>query len=165
MSDLERTARELQWLYSPEAADYTCPVCSERVTIVEILAVRSEHERVCWVPFMQQALTKATSANLGSATATDYVSAGRELGELGELVTSKQRQYGDSAGRAGAIMRVLYPSGVAVHQYDDALLVVRVLDKLSRIAQRGLDGRDLGGESPWRDIAGYGLLGAAMEAR
>ena len=83
---------------------------------------------------------------------------------LGRLVESKQRQYGDSAGRAGQIMRVLYPEGVAPHQYDDALLVVRVLDKLSRIAQRGADGRDLGGESPWQDIAGYGLLGMAKDA-
>lgn len=78
---------------------------------------------------------------------------------LGELVEAKQRQYGDSAGRAGGIMRILYPAGVAPHQMDDALLVVRVLDKLSRIAQRGVDGRDLGGESPWKDVAGYGLLG------
>ena len=85
--------------------------------------------------------------------------------ELGELVESKQRQYGDAAGRAGAIMRVLYPGGIPAHAYDDALLVVRVLDKLSRIAQRGADGRDLGGESPWRDLAGYGLLGAAKDDR
>ena len=34
--------------------------------------------------------------------------------------------------------------------------VVRVLDKLFRIATD----RDALGESPWRDIAGYGLLGA-----
>jgi hypothetical protein len=36
---------------------------------------------------------------------------------------------------------------------------VRCLDKFSRIAQRWEDGKDLGGESPWKDIAGYGLLG------
>ena len=82
---------------------------------------------------------------------------------LGRLVESKQCQYGDSAGRAGQIMRVLYPEGIAPHRYDDALLVVRVLDKLSRIAQRGADGQDLGGESPWQDIAGYGLLGQSKD--
>ena len=84
---------------------------------------------------------------------------------LGRLVDGKQRQYGDSAGRSGAIMAILYPNGIPPHAYDDALLVVRVLDKLSRIAQRGADGKDLGGESPWSDIAGYGLLGAAMDER
>ena len=93
-------------------------------------------------------------------SAPDY----KRLGaDLGSLVTSKQRQYGDSAGRSGAIMRVLYPAGIPPHAMDDALLVVRVIDKLSRIAQRGPDGKDLGGESPWRDIAGYGLLGAAKD--
>ncbi len=93
-------------------------------------------------------------------TGTPYASIARDLGAL---VESKQKQYGDSAGRSGAIMAILYPGGIPRHAYDDALLVVRVLDKLSRIAQRGRDGQDLGGESPWRDIAGYGLLGAAKD--
>ncbi len=84
---------------------------------------------------------------------------------LGRLVDDKQRAYGDSAGRSGAIMAILYPDGIPTHAYEDALLMVRVLDKLSRIAQRGSDGKDLGGESPWADIAGYGLLGAAMDER
>lgn len=83
--------------------------------------------------------------------------------ELGQLVTEKQRQYGDAAAKSAAIMRALYPSGIAPHQMGDALLTVRVLDKLSRIAQRGPDGKDLGGESPWKDISGYGLLGWAKD--
>jgi hypothetical protein len=91
---------------------------------------------------------------------TDYSKLGTEIGTL---VNDKQRQYGDSAGRAGKIMAVLYPDGIKPHQYDDALLTVRVLDKLSRIAQRGPDGKDLGGESPWFDISGYGLLGSAKD--
>lgn len=84
---------------------------------------------------------------------------------LGQLVDEKQRAYGDAAAKSGAIMRELYPAGIPPHAYDDALLIVRVLDKLSRIAQRGVDGRDLGGESPWGDIAGYGLLGKAKDER
>ncbi|MDP2607269.1 MAG: hypothetical protein Q8S00_32430 [Deltaproteobacteria bacterium] len=79
--------------------------------------------------------------------------------EIGRLVTEKQKQYGDSAGKSADIMRILYPQGIMSYQMTDALLVVRVLDKLSRIAQRGTDCRDLGGESPWKDISGYGLLG------
>lgn len=82
---------------------------------------------------------------------------------LGVLVDSKQRQYGQSAQRSGGIMRILYPNGIRPDQYDDALLVVRVLDKLSRIAQRGTDGVDLGGESPWKDCGGYSLLGWAKD--
>jgi hypothetical protein len=79
--------------------------------------------------------------------------------EIGALVTSKQRQYGDSAGRSGRILEVLYPNGLKPHQYDDALLVIRCLDKFSRIAQRGEDGQDLGGESPYFDLGGYAILG------
>jgi hypothetical protein len=90
----------------------------------------------------------------------------KELGQrIGILVESKQKQYGDSAGRAGRIMGVLYPEGIKPNQYDDALLVVRILDKLSRIAQRGEDGQDLGGESPFGDICGYGILGLAKDEK
>lgn len=85
---------------------------------------------------------------------TDYEKLGREIGRL---VTEKQAAYGDAFGRAGQVMRVLYPEGIAPDQMDDALGVTRVVDKLFRIATD----RDALGESPWRDIAGYGLLGAA----
>ena len=89
----------------------------------------------------------------------------KELGAaLGELVSEKQSQYGDSVGKAPALLAVLYPGGIAPHQMTDALLIVRVLDKLGRLAQRGPDGLDRGGESPWMDIAGYGLLGARKDA-
>ncbi len=81
-----------------------------------------------------------------------------ELGKrIGALVTEKQKAYGDSFGRAGPIMKILYPSGISPDKLDDALVVVRILDKLSRIATH----RDAFGESPFRDIAGYGILGAA----
>ncbi len=79
--------------------------------------------------------------------------------DIGRLVDSKQEAYGDSVGKTGRILAVLYPAGVRPEQYDDALLIVRVLDKLSRLAVRGSDGKDRGGESPWKDIAGYGMLG------
>jgi hypothetical protein len=81
--------------------------------------------------------------------------------EIGRLVEEKQRAYGDSYGRSGAVMRILYPDGIRPEQMDDALAVVRVLDKLFRIATD----RDALGESPWRDIAGYGLLGARRSGR
>lgn len=76
--------------------------------------------------------------------------------QIGELVDQKQAAYGDAFGKSGAVMRILYPNGISPEQMDDALAVVRVLDKLFRIATD----RDALGESPWRDITGYGLLGA-----
>lgn len=76
---------------------------------------------------------------------------------IGDLVEQKQAAYGDSFGKSGAVMRILYPAGIRLEQMDDALTVVRVIDKLFRIATA----RDALGESPWRDIAGYSLLSVA----
>lgn len=79
--------------------------------------------------------------------------------KLGALVASKNRQYGNAVTKSAQILDILYPDGVKPFQFADMLLTVRVLDKLSRISQRGTDGKDLGGESPWMDLGGYSLLG------
>lgn len=73
---------------------------------------------------------------------------------IGSLVQAKQAAYGDSFGKSGLIMNILYPNGVPTAKLDDALTVVRIIDKLFRIATD----RDALGESPWQDIAGYALL-------
>lgn len=81
-----------------------------------------------------------------------------EIGaSIGRLVTEKQACYGDSHGKSGAVMRILYPDGIPPEKLDDALTVVRVLDKLFRVASAP-PGGDPMGESPWRDVAGYALL-------
>ena len=77
--------------------------------------------------------------------------------QIGKLVAEKQAAYGDSFGKSGDVLRILYPNGIKPDQYDDALAVVRIVDKLFRIA----NSKDAFGESPYRDIAGYGILGAA----
>jgi len=75
--------------------------------------------------------------------------------EVGALVDEKQRAYGNSFGKAGAFLRILYPVGIQPEQYGDALALVRIFDKMMRVAtdKGALD------ESPFKDIAGYGLLG------
>ena len=81
-----------------------------------------------------------------------------EIGsDIGGLVEKKNAAYGDSFAKSGEFLRLLYPTGIKPEQYGDALAVVRVFDKLMRIATA----KDAFGESPWRDIAGYGILGAA----
>lgn len=86
------------------------------------------------------------------------------IGHIGDQVSSltmqKNLAYGDAAGKTGEIMEVLYPDGVPVEGYADMLLMVRVLDKLSRLATGDPTAFS---ESPWLDIAGYGLLGAAQD--
>lgn len=77
---------------------------------------------------------------------------------IGTLVEKKQIQYGDSFGNADRILRVLYPYGVAVDQYKNLLAIVRIIDKLFRVANG-----DQGEESAWDDIVGYGLLAASKK--
>ena len=84
----------------------------------------------------------------------------REKGaEIGKLVDEKQRAYGDSFGKAGNVLRELYPDGIRPEQYDDMLAVTRILDKLFRIANQ----KDAFGENPWQDIVGYSLLSAVKQ--
>jgi hypothetical protein len=73
---------------------------------------------------------------------------------IGCLVDKKQKAYGRSFDHSGAILAILYPYGVKPEQYGDLLGMVRILDKLFRIAT---DKQALG-ESPWTDVAGYALL-------
>ena len=75
--------------------------------------------------------------------------------EIADTVVAKQAAYGNSFGVSGQILELLYPNGVPIDQYDDMLCIVRIIDKLKRIATD----RDFGGESPYHDIAGYSLLG------
>ena len=78
----------------------------------------------------------------------------QEAINLAELITKKQITYGDSFGQSKRIIEVLYPKGIAPEQYQDALAVIRIVDKLFRIANK----KFAFDENPWQDIAGYALL-------
>jgi hypothetical protein len=79
-----------------------------------------------------------------------------EIGtKIGQICQAKNEAYGDSFAKTGDILANLYPNGVQPEQYSDMLAIVRILDKLFRIATR----KDAFGESPFSDIAGYGILG------
>jgi hypothetical protein len=86
----------------------------------------------------------------------DYEKIGQAVGKI---VTKKQLAYGDSFGQSGKVMKILYPEGIKTEQMDDALCVVRILDKLFRLATSP----NALGESPYQDIAGYALLGLARQ--
>jgi len=79
--------------------------------------------------------------------------------DIGALVNEKNAAYGDSFAKCGQFLTLLYPDGIRPEQYDDALALVRIFDKQMRIATR----KDAFGESPYRDIAGYGILGTAKD--
>lgn len=73
----------------------------------------------------------------------------------GALVDIKNKAYGDSFHKAGDFLKILYPDGIPPDKYIDALCIVRIFDKLMRIATK----KDALGESPYGDIMGYALLG------
>lgn len=77
------------------------------------------------------------------------------------MVADKQMAYGDSFGQSHKVLAVLYPGGVTPEKMIDFLTLVRVIDKLFRIANE----KDAFGEDPWRDIAGYAILEAARGRR
>ena len=86
----------------------------------------------------------------------DYEKIGKDIGRL---CAEKNEAYGDSFGQACRILEVLYPEGVRPEQYRDALAITRVIDKLFRLANQ----KDAFGESPWKDICGYAILGVAND--
>ena len=79
---------------------------------------------------------------------------------IGNLVAEKQLQYGDSFGNAGKVLKVLYPDGISFDQMEDALVVVRIVDKLFRVANN-----NMGEEDAFQDITGYGLLAVVRNKR
>jgi hypothetical protein len=82
----------------------------------------------------------------------NYSDIGRHVGNI---VTEKNAAYGDSFGKSGECLRQMYPNGIKPEQYDDLLTIVRILDKLFRIASNPT----AFSENPYQDIVGYGLLG------
>lgn len=81
--------------------------------------------------------------------------------EIGTLVSEKNKAYGDSFGRGGEFLKILYPNGIAPEQYTDVLCQIRIFDKQMRIANN----KNAFGESPYGDIAGYALLGLNNKPR
>lgn len=74
--------------------------------------------------------------------------------KIGELVSEKNIAYGNSFNKCNEFLKILYPDGVKPDQYKDMLALVRIFDKMMRIANK----KDAFGESPYSDIAGYSIL-------
>lgn len=88
---------------------------------------------------------------------------------IGAAVDQKQEAYGDSFGQSGDVLRVFlrpYYNGDGTYTIPETLLdhllvQVRIIDKQFRVFSN--PGGDLMDESPYSDIAGYGLLGTQIE--
>ena len=100
--------------------------------------------------------TKAYSAK----PASGFVGIGEEIGNL---LDEKAKAYKDSYGAVENKLSKLWPDGIPRGSYKDLLFVIRITEKLARIAAN--PDRDPGGESPWADIAGYAILAIRNERR
>jgi len=74
--------------------------------------------------------------------------------DIATLLEQKNSAYGDAFAKTTQILELLYPNGISIAQYKDVHVIVRMLDKISRIARDN----DPMGESPYLDLAGYGIL-------
>lgn len=79
--------------------------------------------------------------------------------EIADLVQEKNQSYGSAFAKSGSILKILYPNGISTDNYDDMLAIIRILDKLFRIATR----KTAFGESPWNDVLGYAILSATRD--
>jgi len=81
--------------------------------------------------------------------------------EAATMVKEKNEAYGAAFGKSGRVLELLYPDGIPVEGYGGMLTIVRIVDKLFRIATDN----DALGEDPMRDILGYALLGVVNTER
>lgn len=116
----------------------------------------TRYKSICWW------LTLLVMTNKFEDEAGELKKAGKyqELAnEIGALVDAKNHAYGNSFAQTGEFLKFLYPDGIPVEKYDDMLCIVRIFDKLKRIATK----KDAFGESPYKDIVGYALLGTQKD--
>lgn len=79
------------------------------------------------------------------------------VNDLRDTLLTKREAYGNAFNNAPDILTMLYPNGIQPESYGDVLTIVRIIDKLYRIANQADT------EDPWEDIAGYAVL--ALEKR
>jgi hypothetical protein len=87
---------------------------------------------------------------------TRYADLGKEIGEL---VDQKNAAYGSAFDTVGEFLKLMYPTGILPEQYVDSLAIVRIFDKLKRIASIKNNTTKEQLVDAYSDIAGYGLLG------
>lgn len=80
--------------------------------------------------------------------------------DLAKLLWEKRQAYGkDNLTGAGEFLKLLYPNGMKPEQYTHALLLARMFDKMSRLA----NGANT--EDPFADLAGYAICAIELEKR
>jgi len=102
---------------------------------------------------MTREYSKSDDADLlgDVATLEDFLGLGEEIGRM---LADKNRKYGDSYARMAHVLPMFYPDGVPGDHLLDAIFILRIIDKLMRIASAQGDDE----EDPVKDVAGYAIL-------
>jgi predicted transcriptional regulator len=70
---------------------------------------------------------------------------------------TKKKEYGNTDEIVVSAMKALYPSGVPLERYYEAIFTLKILEKLSRLSSTSLSEERL--RDAYKDVVGYGLLG------
>ncbi len=75
--------------------------------------------------------------------------------DVAVIVEEKNREYGSAFKKVSHILSILFPNGIPQKKYHDVAILVRVLDKVCRIANANEVGVR---KDAWLDICGYALI-------
>ncbi len=71
--------------------------------------------------------------------------------------SEKRKQYGSTDQLASAMLKLAYPDGISPEKYNDALVFIKITEKLIRISSSDIKKESK--SDAYGDIVGYGLLG------
>lgn len=71
--------------------------------------------------------------------------------------SEKRKQYGSTDQLASAMLKLAYPDGISPEKYNDALVFIKITEKLIRISSSDI--KQESKSDAYGDIVGYGLLG------
>lgn len=71
------------------------------------------------------------------------------------LVAEKNSAYGSAFEQITKLLEQLFPNGIPVHKYGDVSILIRMLDKVCRIAN---EQENFNNEDAWDDIMGYAMI-------
>lgn len=75
----------------------------------------------------------------------------KKLGEkIGSLVDEKNQAYSNSYNETGQILKLLYPNGIMTENYKDMIVLIRMIDKMKRLATS----KEAFKENPYKDLIG-----------
>jgi len=114
----------------------------------------------------QEAKSAPADKDATAVVCSDFVGVAKEIGEL---LVIKDAAYGSAFEKTKEIFKILFPAGLPVGAYDDALTIMRILDKICRLGVLCTNPEENKTaertEDAWKDIAGYAIKALSAERK